>query len=64
MPQTQETFESEIKVDSFEFYTVVNGDRIVINHMQLSQEMATCLAWLINHPKGTLLKVEIKLAST
>ena len=45
------------KADQVLFNTRTNGDTLVVNHMVLSQEEATTLAWLTNSPKK--LKIEI-----
>ena len=49
-------------VDHFLFSTQVNGDKIVLENLALSQEQATALAWLINSGPGPGIRVEIKLA--
>jgi len=62
MADIQEKFETESIVDNIVFETHCNGDKITLTKLALSQEMATSLAWLINHKSGTKLQIEIKLA--
>ena len=46
---------------AFYFSTQVNGDKLVLSNLTLSQEQATTLAWLINHAPDTQLEIQIKL---
>ena len=50
-----------VPVDEIVFHTMMDGDTLVISGMALPKEDAAALAWLINHPTQTELKVKIKL---
>lgn len=58
----EHTCEFVATTDHFFFSTRVNGDRIVLENLALSQKQATALAHLINAGAGAELYVEIKLA--
>jgi hypothetical protein len=59
MPQIPETCEFEVQADQIEFRTITNGEHIIIKDIQMSQNAAATLAWLINTDNH--LTVEIKL---
>jgi len=41
-------------------HTMNNGDTLVLNSVHFTKEQAATLAWLINHPDGTKLEIQIK----
>jgi len=59
MAEINEKFKAQIPTSSFYFATQVNGDKIVISGLALTQEQAVSLAWLVNLSPETLLEVEI-----
>lgn len=61
MAEVNEVCSFEIGCDQIEFRTQTNGDRIKITGIELLQEQATSLAWLINSGEGTTLKIRIKI---
>lgn len=62
MPNIPEVCEFEVREDQIELKTRTNGDSIIINSLNLGQEVATSLAWLINNKTHDhRLKVEISL---
>ena len=61
MGELTEKFETDVFNDKLVFETHCNGDKLTIAKMALTQEMATSLAWIINHPSKTTLKLVIKV---
>lgn len=61
MPQIPETSEFDVEHDQIELKTAANGDYIEIRKVQLGQNAAATLAWLINADNH--LTIEIKLKS-
>ncbi len=60
MPQINDHCEIIVGADQFEMTTKTNGDILIIRGIDLSNEQAASLAWLINLADGEKLKVEIK----
>ncbi len=59
MPQIPESCEFEVEHDQIELKTATNGDYIEIRKVQLGQDAAAALAYLINADNH--LSIEIKL---
>jgi len=61
MPEIAEEVIFETITDNMVLHTMNNGDTLVLNGLTLTKEQAATLAWLINHPDNTMLKIKIKL---
>ncbi len=62
MPEIPENCEFEVGADQIELKTRTNGDSIYLSSLNLTQENATSLAWLVNHQQhDQKLKVEFRL---
>ena len=58
MPEIPESCEFDVEADHIVLRTRKNGDLIEIQHINLTQDNAAALAYLVNHPNH--LKIEIK----
>ena len=61
MPEIEEEVVFEMLANNMVLHTQANGDTLVLGEIHLTKEQASTLAWLINHPDDTPLKVKIKL---
>ncbi len=59
MAEVTEKFKAKIPASNFYFSTQCNGDKLVLSGLELSQEQAVNLTWLINLLPETLLEIEI-----
>lgn len=48
MPEIEEEVTFHTKADQIEFKTRTNGDMITIHSLNLTQDQASSLAWLVN----------------
>lgn len=60
MPQIPDTCEFDVVADQIELKTCTNGDFIEMRRLNLNQEQAASLAWLVNHPNHLTVEVKIK----
>ena len=60
MPEIEDKVEFDTITNNMVLHTQANGDTLVLSAIHLTKEQAGTLAWLINHPDDTPLKVEIK----
>ena len=49
------------KADQVKYMTQTNGDELHILNLELSQEQATSLAWLVNSDEGHELQFRIRV---
>ena len=61
MAEIIEDCKFETRTDQVRFTTMTNGDRVTMRVLELSQEQATSLAWLINSPPDTVLKWRVRV---
>ena len=62
MPEIENEVIFEVPVTSLYFATQCNGDKLVLSNLELTQQQATSLAWLVNaKPDTTKLEIQIKL---
>lgn len=50
--------------DQVELRTKTNGDKLTITKLQLTQEQATSLAWLVNADDSAELQFQVKIKGT
>ena len=62
MPEIPEVAEFTVPCDSGRLVTTANGDKLVLQDINLDATTNAALAWLVNQEPGTPLHVEIKLA--
>jgi len=60
MPQIPDTCEFQVEADQIELKTCTNGDFIEIRKINLDQDQAASLAYLVNHPNHLLVEVKVK----
>ena len=60
MPEIPDTCEFEVKHDQIELKTATNGDVIKIRKVNLTQDQAAALAYLINHDNHLKVKIKVK----
>ena len=60
MPEIESELVFRMVTDNIALHTQVNGDTLVLSKIHFAKEEAGTLAWLINHPVGTSLEVQIK----
>lgn len=60
MPQIPDTCEFDVEADQIELKTSTNGDFIEIRKINLEQDQAAALAWLVNHPNHLTIEVKVK----
>lgn len=60
MPTIPDTCEFDVETDQIELKTATNGDFIEIRKINLNQEQAASLAWLVNHPNHLTVEIKIK----
>lgn len=61
MPEIDDECTFATKADQVKFTTQTNGDQIIIKDLNLSQEQATSLTWLINSDDEHELEFQIKI---
>ena len=60
MPEIENEVTFVVDSDKVILHTVTDGDTLVLEHLEFTQQQAATLAWLINNPSGTKLKIKIK----
>lgn len=61
MPEIEEEVIFNIVTDKVVFHTMQDGDTLVLNGLAFTKEEAATLSWLINHPSGVELEIQVKL---
>ena len=64
MAEVNEICVFEVGTDQVTFNTKTNGDSVRITGLELTQEQATSLAWLINSSEETTLRIRIKIVGS
>jgi len=60
MAEIEEEVKFTTQPDSMEYKTVTNGDTLFIHKLNLTQEQATSLAWLVNSSEELEFQVKVK----
>ena len=60
MPEIETEVTFTIDSDKVILHTVTDGDTLVLEHLEFTQQQAATLAWLVNSPSGTKLEIQIK----
>ena len=61
MAEVEERVEFYTRADQVKFVTQTNGDKIIIDKLDLTQDQATSLAWLVNADNQVELSFEVKI---
>lgn len=61
MPDVDEECKFTTGPDQVKFTTQTNGDQVIIRDLELSQEQATSLTWLVNADGDNLLEFSLKM---
>lgn len=60
MPEIPDSCEFDIAADQIEFKTKTNSDYIEFKNVEMSQDAAATLAWLINTDNHLTVEISIK----
>ena len=60
MPQIPDVCEFEVAADQIAFQTITNGENIEIKNINMTQNAAASLAWLINTDNHLTIEIKIK----
>ena len=60
MAEISEICEFEVPVSALYFATQCDGDKLVLSKLELTQEQAVALTWLINLSPETELRIKIE----
>ena len=63
MADLEEEFNLEVPCEKVLLRTNAHNDKITIGTISLTPAQAASIAWLGNHPEGTLLSIQIKIKS-
>ena len=64
MAEIDEEVVFHTKTDQVKFHTQTNGDDIHIKNLNLTQDQATSLAWLVNADGAVELEFQVKVKGT
>lgn len=60
MPEIPDVCEFEVAADQITFQTITNGENIEIKNINMTQNAAASLAWLINTDNHLTIEIKIK----
>lgn len=61
MPEINDEITFETEADQVQFRTQTNGDQIRIEGIDLEQDEAATMAWLVNADSDAILEINIKV---
>lgn len=61
MAEIDEELVLDLNCETTRVITSANGDKIIIENLDLTSEQAATMAWLINHPVGTMLTLQLQI---
>ena len=64
MPEIESECIFHTKADQIKYVTLTNGDSIHIKNLNMTQEQAASMAWLVNADDTTELEFQVKVKGT
>lgn len=61
MAEIEEELVLDLNSERVRVITSANGDKIIIEALNLDKGQAATMAWLVNHMPGTVLVLELKV---